>query len=223
MMPSYAEANEHQRPRSIQVNGSGKVMAAPDKAELTLSIDVQAKTAENARNQAAIAMEALLNAVKKEGVPEKDIQTRAVSLYPNYSPDTANKIIGYQLSNQVIVTIHDIDKASDIIDSAVRAGGNATRVQGINFSIDNPETPMAEARTKAFANAKDKAGQYAKLAGVGLGAPLHITEGSSISSNPMPYAEMRTMKAAMADGASTPVQAGEQEVTVNVEVIFAID
>jgi uncharacterized protein len=223
MSVANAETLDNHRPRSIHVSGTGKVSVAPDKADLTLSVEVQAKTAEAARNQAANAMEALIKAVKNEGVADKDIQTRSVSLYPNYSPDTANKITGYQLSNQVAVCIRDISKASDIIDSAVKAGGNSTRVQGINFGIDNPESALAKARDKAYANAKVKAEQYAKLAGVGLGSPLHISEGSDIPAKPMPYGEVRMMKAAMADSASTPVQVGEQEVTITVDVMFGIE
>jgi uncharacterized protein len=223
-MTSRANADtlEHQRPRSIHVNGTGKVSVAPDKADLNLSVEVQAKTAEDARNQAAVAMEALIKAVKKADVDDKDIQTRSVSLYPNYSSDSANKIIGYQLSNQVAVCIRDINKTSDIIDSAVEAGGNSTRVQGISFGLDNPEKAMTEAREKAYANAKVKAQQYAKLAGVTLGTPLHISEGKDLSPAPMPYGEMRMMKAAAADSASTPVQTGEQEVSVTVDVVFGI-
>jgi uncharacterized protein len=222
MTNGNAESLDTQGTRSIHVNGTGKASAATDKADLTLSVEVQAKTAESARNQAANAMDALIKAVKSTGVADKDIQTRSVSLYPNYSPDSANKIIGYQLTNQVAVCIRDIDKASEIIDSAVKAGGNSTRVQGINFAIDNPEPALSKARDLAFANAKMKAEQYAKLAGVSLGLPLHIIEGSAASPAPLPYAEMRTMKAGMIDSASTPVQAGEQEVTVNVDVVFSI-
>jgi uncharacterized protein YggE len=222
MSTANAEPLDNQRPRSIHVSGTGKVSATPDKADLTLSVSVQAKTAEAARNQAATAMEALIKAVKDADFADKDIQTRSVSLYPSYSRDTANKIIGYQLTNQVAVCIRDISKASDIIDSAVKAGGNSTRVQGINFAIDDPESALAEAREKAYANAKAKAEQYAKLAGLTLGSPLHISEGTDIPPVPRPYAEMRTMKSAMADGASTPVQAGEQEVTVTVDIMFGI-
>jgi uncharacterized protein len=222
MSTANAETLDNQHPRSIHVSGTGKVFVAPDKADLTLSIEVQAKTAEAARNQAAVAMESLIKAVKSEGVADKDIQTRSVSLYPNYSPDTANKIIGYQLSNQVAVCIRDINKASDIIDTAVKAGGNSTRVQGISFTIDKPESALAEAREKAYANAKTKAVQYAKLAGVTLGSPLHISEGADIPAMPIPYGEVRMMKAGMADSASTPVQVGEQEVTVTVDVMFGI-
>jgi len=223
MTNANAETLDSQRPRSIHVSGTGKVSVAPDKADLTLSVEIQAKTAEAARNQAASAMDALIKAVKNEDVADKDIQTRSVSLYPNYSPDIANKIIGYQLTNQVAVCIRDINKASDIIDSAVKAGGNSTRLQGISFAIDKPESALAEAREKAYANAKIKAEQYAKLAGLSLGSPLHISEVTDIPATPMPYGEMRTMKAAMSDGASTPVQAGEQEVSVTVDVVFGIE
>ena len=221
MTTANAETQDKHNPRSIHVNGMGKVSVAPDKADLTLSVEVQAKTAEAARNQAAVTMDALIKAVKDQDVASKDIQTRSVSLYPNYSPDTANKIVGYQLSNQVAVCIRDISKASDIIDAAVKVGGNSARVQGISFGIENPESALAQAREKAYANAKAKAEQYAKLAGVSLGSPLQISEGSDIPVTPMPYGEVRMMKASM-DGATTPVQAGEQEVSVTVDVMFVI-
>lgn len=221
LMTANAETFDTKQPRSIHVSGTGKVSAAPDKADLTLSVEVNAKTAESARAQAASAMDALINAVKDGGVAGKDIQTSSVSLYPNYSGDAANKITGYQLTNQVAVCIRDINKVSDIIDAAVKAGGNAARVQGIAFGIEDPEPAMSKARALAYANAKMKAEEYAKLAGVSLAAPLHISEGHQQAPTPRPYGEMVQMKAAMADSA-TPVQAGEQDVSVNVEVVFGI-
>jgi uncharacterized protein YggE len=221
-MIANAETPDGLNPRSIHVNGTGKVSAMPDKADLTLAVEVNAKTAEAARNEAANAMEALINAVKNAGVADKDIQTSSVSLYPTYSGDAASKITGYHLNNQIAVCIRDINKASDIIDAAVQAGGNSARVQGIVFGIENTEPLLSKAREKAYANAKMKALEYARLAGVNLASPLHISEGNALLPSPMPYGEMRAMKAAKADGASTPVQAGEQEVTVNVDVIFGI-
>ncbi len=223
MTQTMADTNATSQPRTIHVNGTGKSSAAPDKADLTMSVEIQAKTAEAARARAAEVMEALIKAVKREGVADKDIQTRSVSLYPTYSPDTANKITGYQLANQVSISIRDIDKAGDIVDVAVKAGGNATRIQGINFSVENAEAAMTEAREKAYADAKSKAEHYAKLAGVSLGAPLHISEGVAAAPPPMPYGEMRMMKAGMADSASTPIQAGEQEISLSVDVVFGIE
>lgn len=221
-MTVNAESIDNSQPRSIHVSGMGKAFAPPDKADLTLAVEIQAKTAEAARNEAAKAMDALIKAVKDAGVADKDIQTSSVSLYPNYSGETPHKIIGYQLTNQVTVCIRNINKASDTIDAAVQAGGNAARVQGIVFGIENPEPVLSKARVKAYANAKAKAEEYAKLAGVSLSAPMHISESSASSPTPMPYGEMRTMKAAMSDSSSTPVQAGEQELSVNVDVVFGI-
>ena len=223
MTTANAETHDNQPPRSIHVSGIGKVSVKPNKADLTLSVEVQAKTAEAARNQAAVAMEALIKVIKNADVTDKYIQTRSVSLYPTYSPDADNKIIGYQLSYQVAVCIRDINKDSDIIDNAVQAGGNSTWFQGINFGIDNPESALRDAREKAYVNAKMRAEQYAKLAGVSLGSPLHISEGSDIPATPMPYGEVRMMKSAMADSASTPLQVGEQEVLVTVDAMFGIE
>ena len=211
------------QPRTIHVSGIGKTFVPPDKADLTLSIEAQGKTAEIARNQAANSMTALIKAVKKTGVAEKDIQTRSVSLYPNYSPDSANKIVGYQLSNQVAVIVRNLNKLGEIMDAAVDAGGNLTRIQGVTFGIINPDKTLAVSRKEAYRDAKSKAEQYAKLAGITLGNPLHIREGSHIPPMPMPYGEIQAMKASMADSAPTPVQTGEQEVSVTVDVMFAIE
>jgi uncharacterized protein YggE len=224
MLPVRAEDLDHHRPHTIQVDGLGRISIAPDKADLTLSIEVQAKSAEAARDQAAAAMTSLIKAVKNENVADKDIQTRYVSLYPIYGQNTANKINGYQLANRVTVFIHDISKVSAIIDSAVKAGGNPVRVQDINFGIDNPEVALAQAREKAYANARTKAEQYAKLAGVTFGRAMHISEGAGgAPPMPTPYAEMSMLRGAVGASAPTPIQVGEQEVSVTVNVIFGVE
>lgn len=221
---SSAQANDDKDDpfeNTIQVSGTGHVSVTPDKADLNLSVEVQAKTAQSARNQAATAMTALIKAVRNQGVADKDIQTRYVSLYPLYAPDTANKISGYHLTNQVTVIVRDISKISDIIDDAVMAGGNAARVQGINLAIDQPDIALSEAREKAFADARAKAEQYAGLANVKLGRVMLISEGGGMPPIPVPFAAMSSMRSKEAADA-TPVQVGEQEVSVTVNVVFAI-
>jgi uncharacterized protein YggE len=219
----HAEEIDHNRAHSIQVNGMGRVSIAPDKADLSLSIEVQAKSAETARDQSALAMTVLIKALKESNIKDKDIQTSYVSLYPIYEQNSANKITGYQLANRVTVCVRDISKVSNIVDSAVKTGGNLVRLQGINFAIDNPEAAMAQAREKAYANARTKAEQYAKLAGVTLGRIMHISEGGNIPPISAPYAQMSAMKSMTSADNSTPIQAGEQEVSVTVNVIFGVD
>jgi uncharacterized protein YggE len=123
----------------------------------------------------------------------------------------------------VAVVVRDLDKLGEIMDAAVNAGGNLTRIQGVSFSITNPDKALATAREEAYRDAKIKAEQYAKLAGISLGDPLHISEGSQIPPIPMPYGDIRAMKATMPESEPTPVQVGEQEVSVTVDVMFGID
>jgi len=159
--------------------------------------------------------------VKAAGVADKDIQTRYVSLSPIYA-DTANKITGYQLANQVVVCVRDINKISTIMDSAVKAGGNAVRIQGISFAIANPESALSQARELAYKDARAKAEQYARLAGISLGRVIYVSEGG-VPPMPVPYAEMSVMKRADMAGGATPVQVGEQDVSVTVDVVFGVE
>lgn len=222
-VPSFAHEHDNHYPRSIYVNGTGRISVVPDKAELTLSVEVRAKNAEAARNQAATSMGAVIKALKAAGVADKDIQTQLVSLYPFYETNTRNKISGYQLTNQIAVVIRKIENVSKVVDSAVSAGGNSTRVQGLSFSVADPGPALKQAREKAFEDAHNKAVQYAQLAHAKLSSPLRISEGGGTPPGPIPYAEMSAVKMAGAAALPTPVQIGEQEVTVTVNTVFAIE
>jgi uncharacterized protein len=209
-------------PRSIQVQGIGKVSVAPDQASLVLNVDIRAKTADAARQQAAVVMDKLIKAVKDSGVDGKDIQTRSLSLFPNYATEPPGKITEYHFDNQVEVTIRNLDNSSRIIDEAVKAGGNATRVQGIAFSLADPHAVLSRAREKAFANAKAKAEEYARMAGVTLDAPLVISELGDNGNNPVVFSETMNLRSVIADRAATPVEPGRQELSVTITVIFGI-
>lgn len=217
-MGSIAYAEDDKEPATIHVRGSGQTRMKPDKADVNLAIEVRANTAQAAREQAASAMKALLAAIEEEGIEDKDIQTSYMSLQPEYVAN--NKISGYQLSNQVIVSVHDITKVGAVIDRAVQAGGNATRVQGVSFEVENTTKGLAQARERAYADALSVAEQYAKLAGLKLGKALHINEGGSPANNPIAYKQSRAM---LMEASSTPVQAGEETLSVSVEVVFAVE
>lgn len=207
----------------ISVNGVGRLDVAPDRADLTLAIETQDKSAEAARDQAAMTMKAVISALHDAGVNNKDMQTRYVALMPIYEPNANNKISAYQLTNQLAIKVRDINKSSTIMDLAIKTGGNAARVQNISFAIDNPESALKQARENAFLDAKTKAEQYATLANVKLGKPQQIIEGGAVSSAPAHYADMAVLRSANVGAESTPIQVGEQEVSVSVNVVFAIE
>jgi uncharacterized protein YggE len=207
----------------IWVNGEGKVTVTPDIATLWLGIEAQATTVAEAQAQAATAMATVMAALAENGVAEKDIQTQYFSIYQVTKWDD-NKdeqvVIGYRVTNMVTAKIRDIEQAGPIIDAVATAGGDYTRVNNISFSVDDPDPYYEEARQKAMADAKAKAEQLADLAGVSLGKPTYISEGTVYP--PVVYRDVGMEAMAPVPVPTTPISPGEIELTLNVQVAYAI-
>ena len=121
----------------------------------------------------------------------------------------------------ISVKIRDVEKAGAVIDAVTAAAGDNTRINGISFSVDNPEQYYAEAREIAMGNAKEKAQQMAQLAGVELGQVVYITESSN--SSVYPYTVYRGYDiAASSEAAPTVISAGETDIILNVQINYAI-
>jgi uncharacterized protein YggE len=206
----------------IWVSGEGKVTVTPDIATLWLGIEAQATTVAEAQAQAATAMATVMAALTENGVAEKDIQTQYFSIYQVTRWDD-NKdeqvVIGYRVSNMVTAKIRDIEQAGPIIDAVAAAGGDYTRINNISFSVDDPTPYYEQARQKAVADARAKAGQLADLAGVNLGKPTYISEGTVYP--PVVYRDAGMMAVPEA-APTTPISPGEIELTLNVQVAYAI-
>jgi len=219
MQPVSVNVNNQQ---GIWVNGQGKVTVTPDIAYISMGVSAQAATVTEAQAQAAAAMDKVIAALKSNGVAEKDIQTQYYNIQQltRYDNVTQQSVVtGYMVSNSVNVKIRDVGKAGVIIDAVAAAGGDYTRINGVNFSIDKPEQYYAQAREQAMADAKTKANQLAQLAGVTLGRATYITESTSSPYVPYPY----PIKAADAVQSSTTyITPGEMDVTVSVQVAYAI-
>jgi uncharacterized protein YggE len=202
----------------ITVSGSGLVSATPDVADVTIGVSIQKPTVKDARAAAASAMTSVLAAVKKNGVPDKDIVTTSISLSPVYDysiSGQAPRLVGYQWSNTVKITVRDLNKLAAVIDDSATAG--ATNVQGVNFRIDDPKPLQAQARQKAMADARAKADALAQSASVTIKGVASINETSSYSPSPV-YYDYR----AGAQSASTPIQTGTTDVTVQVTISYLI-
>ena len=206
-------------PRLITVSGTGEVKAAPDRAELSSGVVTRAATAASALAANARAMNAVFEALKRAGIAEKNIQTSNFQVSPQYSdakPGAAPRIVGYEVSDTVSVTVDGLDRLGPTIDALVAAGSN--QIEGPEFSIADPKPLLAKAREEAVKDATARAEAYARAAGVVLGPIASINEGG-VSSTIQPM-RMRGMMAA-ADKA-TPVAAGEQSVTANVSISWEI-
>jgi uncharacterized protein len=204
----------------IRVQGVGRVAAAADLAVLNLGVEAQAKTAADARARAAEAMTAMIEAVRTHGVEGKDTQTQHLSLSPVYAPEGSGKITGYMAQHQLAVKVRDLTAIGIVIDDALKAGGDAGRMYGLSFAIDDPSAAQSQARARAYADAYAKGQELAKAAGLHLGRPIRIVEQSAAAPGPVPMAG--GMMARMAAETATPIASGEQEVSVSVDVLYIV-
>lgn len=212
-------ANPLTTEHTISVSGVGTVTLTPDTADLNIGVNIIRPTAKQARADAAIAMNKVIAAIKAAGVPAKDIQTSSLSLQPVYDYNNGNgpaRLTGFQVSNIVHVTSHDLETIGDLVDAAV--AGGATNIDSINFRVENQTAAESQARVAAVADAKAKAGALAGAAGVSITGVSSIAETSS----PAPYPVYAGAMAVSKD-ASTPVQIGTTDVTVMVTIVYLID
>ena len=206
----------------ISVTGVGRVSVEPDVAILNLGVEVQAATVSRASSAAAEAMDDVRASLACNGVEDKDIQTRFFNIFPQFDFESRTpEIIGYTVSNQLEVKVRDIDSVSDVFDDAIAAGGDAIRVNGVRFSIDEPEQFFPEARRLAVEDARDRGEQLADLAGVSLGDALSISE-SSGGGSPAPFAEFEGPVQAAAPGGAS-IAPGEGEIVLTVFVLYAVE
>ena len=206
----------------IWVTGQGEVQAVPDVAVLNLGVQAQAPTVAEAQDQAKRAMDAVMAALKSNGVADKDIQTTGYNVWQQtrWDNNTQEEVVtGYQVSNTVQVKVRKVADAGAVLDAAVAAGGDLIRVQGIYFEVDDPSSFLNEARTKAVADAKKRAEQLANLAGVKLGKPIYITESYY---NPIIYRGYDMAKPESAAVSPTPITPGETTITASVQIVYAI-
>lgn len=203
---------------TITVSATGKTTVVPDVARLNLGVTITKSTVKAARSAGAQAMTDIIAAAKSLGVADADIQTTNLSLYAQYG-NSSTKIVGYQISEQIQITVRDLDKAGDVVDAATAKG--ATDVNGISFEVADPVKAQNDARAAAVAAARASAQAMATAANVTLGAVVSITD--STPPSPPVYYGFGAMKAAPIADVATPVQPGTQDLSANVTVVFAID
>ena len=223
--PGIAAADEKPVPR-ITVVGEGETAASPDMAILSLSVLREADTARAALDADNKAMADVIDAMKKAGIADRDLQTSGLSIDPRYSnvkqdskAQEEPKIIGYRVVNTLTVRIRDLDKLGAVIDSSVSLGVN--QGGGITFTNDDMSKPMQEARKRAMEDAIARARTLTEAAGVKTGKIVEISE-QSYRPMPRPMA-MKARSFAAAPEDAVPVQAGENTYHATVTVTFEIE
>lgn len=216
--PAFAEGGR--MPRIISLTGHGEVRSTPDLAYVTSGVVSQGATAAEALAANTKAMNDLFAALKDSGIADRDIQTSNFSVQPRYDYQNgqAPKLVGYDVSNNVTVTLRKIDGLGPLLDKLVQSGSN--QISGITFDVAKPQDATDEARKLATADATRKAKVYAEAMGIELGPIMQVSEAGA-GQPPMPMVRATMMKADMA-AAPVPVAAGEQTIAVDVNVTWEI-
>ncbi len=221
-VPASAEVQE--RIPSLNASGEAFVTVVPDIAIVTIGVTTRGETARAALDQNSAETARVIEAITGAGVEARDVQTSGFNVSPVYEERPPRiddqggvmempKIVGYQVTNEVRVTVRDIGKSGALLDQVVTAGAN--QISGIQFDVSDPQAAADEALRKAIADARRKAELMAAAAGVRIVRILDISGGGSF---PPVFARAESM----AFDRSAPVMPGESRVTANANIIFEI-
>lgn len=155
----------------LSVSASGQAESRPDRAQFQAGIETWAPGAKAASEANAKKIVEIVEALRKLGVEDKDIQTRAVSVQRINWGDRKGQ---FQAANVVEVTLRDPTKAADAVAAVTEAGANI--VAGPNLSMTDPEATANLAYADAYKAARKRAEAYAAAAGMEVSRVLYIRD-----------------------------------------------
>ena len=217
--PAVAAPDDGPKPTTLTVTAEGHVDRAPDIADLSGGVVTQAPTAAAALSANAAKMTAVVAAVRRAGIAERDIQTNGLTLaaqyrYENNLPPV---LTGYQATNTVALRVRNLGDAGRLVDALVAAGAN--QLNGPTFRIDAADAALDAARVAAVTTARARAELYARAAGLRVGRIRSIAEGNEQRFEPRPMVMMKAMNVA----APSPVEPGEVSLSTSVTVVFELN
>lgn len=196
----------------LSVTTTESVSVVPDVAYVTLGVRSQGASAEEAMSQNNTTANAVLSAIKNQGIAEEDIQTSNMNIYQDYdNPSLYNVEIDYQIK------VKPLDKVGGVIDSAVKAGANVS--YSLYFDIEDRDAVYMQALEKAMSSVAVKAGQMAAAGGFEIDRVLLVQEGGS-DYYPMYERSMVAAEGAAADSVS--VNPGQMEVSATVTATYLL-
>lgn len=209
-----ARAQDHR----LFASGEAVIEVTPDFAQVVIGVETEAATASSALQQNTRRMSAVVEAIKRAGVAQQDLQTADYNLTPVQVYDEnlkRTRLVGYRASNQLSIRVRNLETVGKLIDDAVTAG--ATNVDGISFSVTDQAAWENRAIEKAIAETQARAKLMAKAAGVSLGQAVTI----QASVQPVPV-NLSPRGGVLYESAkiSTPVESGRIKIRANVQMVF---
>jgi uncharacterized protein len=202
----------------VITSGEGLVLAAPDRAFVSISAESRAKMPKEAQQANATAMTAVQAKLKAAGIPADAARTIALDLQPEFDYANGKQTLrGYVARNTIEVRVDEIEKVGEIVDAAV--GSGATSVSNIRFDLKNRDATERRALGQAVADARARAEALAQAATRAIDRILKIEDHSEMGAPPP--RPMMMMRQAAAD-ASTPVTPGQLEIRARVTLTIRL-
>lgn len=213
---------------TITVSDTGTVYVKPDLALATASVITEKKTVAEAMSENTKKMNAVIEAVKTEGVESKDLKTTNFSIFPRYEwyeagefyPSGRRVLVGYEVSQSLEIKIRDMEKIGDIIEKTTTAGAN--EIGDLQFTVDKQDEIKKQAREEAITKAKTKAKNLASQLGIKL---VRISSFSETGVVPYYYGLEKAMSSGLGGGIETPspqIETGENKIEVTVYITYEI-
>lgn len=213
-----SEAQELKLLPQISVSGDGKIKAIPDQVFISIAVETKGTNATDVKKQNDATIERVLHFITKFKVPKSDVQTKSISLNPQY--DYEKKKRNYNATQTIEILLKNITQYDVLMEGLVDAGIN--RINSVEFKTSKLIEYQSEARKLAIKEAKSKAEDYVSVLGQKVGKAITITDNTQ-NFYPQPMYAIKTM--AM-DQETTPRETlaiGEINITATVNVSFLLE
>lgn len=220
-MPTTALTSE---PSTVTVTGTATATAVPDIVRLTIGVSVTQTAVSDAFDAVARLSTALTETLHARGVRGADLTTAGLSVHPqtHWSDGGRQETTGFTASTTFRVVLRELEpeaanSPAAVIAACVSVGGDAIRLDGLEFDLDDRSDLATKARELAWTAAESKARQFADLVDKDLVEVLEVLEDFD------QIVPMRGRVAAMkADSAPIAVERGEIEESISVRVRWAM-
>ena len=208
-------------PRTITVVGEGTVNVEPDTAQVNVGVEIVEADIKMANSKATETIDAIMAALQTQGVNNQNLQTSSLNIWierPYTSEGTPSDRVLYHVTNQVNVTIRDLSRVGAILDAVIQAGAN--NMYGVTFKVADPSVLESDTRNQAMEDARVKAEELAKLAGVTLGDVVSVSEVIGNGSGSL-YTNTQ-FRAEGLGGGGGGITPGELQMTTQLQVVYSV-
>ena len=200
---------------TMTLNGTGIIRVQPDIAIVVLGVISESMELRTAQQENAVKVRNIIDTLLRIGIEERNIETESYSVIPQYDyVEGAQVFRGYSVTNNLKVTIRDMDRVGAVVDAAVASGANV--VYNVNFTISDPSGIYKMALSQAIVDAINKAITIERTLNIIVDKTPNTIEEESISTG-----SIRERDELFSPIATTPIVGGRIEVIARIKATFS--